>query len=351
MRIWSVAPILAVAFATAASTPRAAFADSAPRLSGPFTFDNLALYFVHGTSVPGPAPLTLQEALMKGSAVVTETGKVNELSIENLGSEDVFIQSGDIVKGGQQDRVLTVSLILPPKSGKVPIASFCVEQGRWASRGTEDRTKFASAASAMPSREAKLAMKAPRAMASDPTQAEARRHEEVARRQQEVWASVAQTQRKLSGGVNAPVAAPQSATSLQLSLENEKVNQARGAYIAALTSAGEKEADIVGYVFAVNGKLNSGDTYPSNALFRKMWPKLLAASVTEAIGERGRASAQSAAPAVGDVAAFLKVAEQGKAQEQDLAAMRQEVRDGDKALYVEARSPKGAWFHRNYVAK
>ena len=50
------------------------------------------------------------------------------------------MQSGDIVKGGQQDRVLTVSLMLPPKSGRIPIASFCVEQGRWPARGKEDVT-------------------------------------------------------------------------------------------------------------------------------------------------------------------------------------------------------------------
>ena len=54
----------------------------------------------------------------------------------------------------------------------------------------------------------------------------------------------------------------------------------------ALEQAGEKDDDVVGYVFAVNGKLNSADVYPSNGLFRKMWPKLLQASVTEAIGEK-----------------------------------------------------------------
>jgi hypothetical protein len=53
---------------------------------------------------------------------VEETGSVNELKIENLGDEDVYIQSGDIVKGGRQDRALTVSFILPKKSGAVPEA-------------------------------------------------------------------------------------------------------------------------------------------------------------------------------------------------------------------------------------
>ena len=106
-------------------------------------------------------PLTLQEALAKGQVQVVETGRVNELQIENTGGEQVFIQAGDIVKGGKQDRVLTVSLLLPAKSGSVPIASFCVEQGRWSARGKEDHAKFSSAKESMPSRSALLAMAAP----------------------------------------------------------------------------------------------------------------------------------------------------------------------------------------------
>ena len=46
------------------------------------------------------------------------------------------------MKGGRQDRVVTVSFLLPPKSGKVPLASFCVEQGRWSARGTEKSAHF-----------------------------------------------------------------------------------------------------------------------------------------------------------------------------------------------------------------
>ena len=121
--------------------PRAAWADSAPVISGPYVHENLAVYFVHGPSAPGPVPLTLQEALAKGSVRVVETGEVNELKVENTGVEDVFIQSGDIVKGGQQDRVLTMSFVLPPKSGEVGLAAFCVEHGRWSGRGSGVRPR------------------------------------------------------------------------------------------------------------------------------------------------------------------------------------------------------------------
>src|SRR5262249_9539743 len=126
-------------------------ADEGIRVSGPIVHDNLAIYFVHGAAASSPVPLTLQEALAKGTVKVHETGSVNELTVENTGTDEVFVQAGDIVKGGRQDRVLSVDLLLPPRSKKVSIAAFCVESGRWTARGAEDARQFSSSASAMPS--------------------------------------------------------------------------------------------------------------------------------------------------------------------------------------------------------
>jgi hypothetical protein len=326
------------------------------RISGPHVHENLALYFIHGASAPGPVPLTLEEALAKGSVHVLETGAVNELQIENTGDEDIFIQSGDIVKGGRQDRVLTMSFVLPPKSGKVPLAAFCVEHGRWSARGAESVAMFAGASEAMPSRAAKLAMRAPveTSAVSGPQRtvdpARASPAYDVHARQQQVWAEVEKTQQELSARLTAPVASPQSATSLQLSLENERLKEARGAYMAALERHGGEGGDIVGYVIAINGKVSSGDIYPSNALFKKMWAKQLAAGVTEAIG--AAAASPAAAPSTDDVARFMAAAEQGRASKESVASVsQQEVRDADQGLFVEARRNDGAWVHRNYLAK
>jgi ARG and Rhodanese-Phosphatase-superfamily-associated Protein domain len=367
MRSISVAP-LAVALALVGASGGAALADQGMRVSGPFVHGNLAIYLVHGASVAGPVPLTLQEAVAKGQVQVSETGRVNELEIENTGSESVFIQAGDIVKGGRQDRVLTVSFLLPANSGRLPIASYCVEQGRWTARGTEDQKRFSSAGEAMPSRSALLAMAAPPAP-KEPSQPEAglnpsggnaalsqrvaREVDEVATKQRQVWDSVATTQRKLSQGLNAPVASPQSASSLQLALENEKLKGAQAAFMAALLPAGEKDADVVGYVVAINARMSSANLYPSNALFRKMWGKQLAAAITEAIGEAG-GSAPTATPPPAPAAAtqFLADAEKGKSYQRPVAAgTLQEIRDADKFLYNEARAADGQWVHRNYLAK
>jgi hypothetical protein len=362
MRYMSVAPLAAAAFAAVGVSGGPAFADPNMRVSGPHAHENLAVYFVHGTSAGGPVPLTLQEALAKGSVQVIETGRVNELQIENTGADQVFVQAGDIVKGGKQDRVLTVSFLLPAKSGRVPIASFCVEQGRWSARGKEDLAKFSSAHEAMPSVSALLAMAAPPPQAGDARPAEVttgsaaarpmRDPDEVGTKQKKVWDSVANTQNKLAGGLNAPVASAQSASSLQLSLENEKLKEARGGYVNVLKPTGEKEADVVGYVVAINGRIAAANVYPSNALFRKMWEKQLAAMVTEAIGERSVSAPAKPAPAPADASQFLAEAEKGKSYERQVAAgVRQETRDADKSLFSESRGVNGMWIHRSYLAK
>jgi hypothetical protein len=45
----------------------------------------------------------------------------------------------------------------------------------------------------------------------------------------------------------------------------------------------------------VIGAPSRADIYPSNGLFRKMWPKLLRASITEAISDSQRRQRASAA--------------------------------------------------------
>jgi ARG/rhodanese/phosphatase superfamily protein len=366
MLVRSIAPLAMAALAALGAGGGPAFAEAEQRISGPHVHRNLAIFLIHGRGSVGAVPLTLAEALAKGSARVTETGQVNELKVENTGNDEVFIQAGDMVKGGRQDRVLTVSLLLPPRSGAVPISSFCVEPGRWSARADEDPTRFASASEAMPSRRALLVMAAPPAVdpTGPPQQARQgatqegmsaairqRPGDRAPSKQQLVWDTVAKTQADLADSVGTGVTAPQSATSLQLSLEHAALKEARVPYLAMLEGVGLKDGDVVGYVAAINGRPVSADIYPSNGLFRKVWPRQLAAVVTEAIGAKTGADAPST-PSIGDVAAFLAAAERGTAQERTtVAAMRQETRDGEGALYNEARSSAGQWVHKNYLAK
>lgn len=349
--LFAAALVSGAAFSLALA-PLAAHAQASPdrKVSQPVVHENLAIYFVRGPSAPGPVPLTLAEAMQRGSLIVHETGDVNSLQVENKGAEPVFIQSGDIVKGGKQDRVLTVSLIVPPQSGKMPIDAFCVEQGRWSARGREQVAQFEASNAAIPSRAAKLAMKAPIA----PSEATGSRipqpqRSDTSTRQSQVWAEVSRKQESLARAVGAPVAAAQSRTSLQLTLENEKLNTARAAYLTALKTVGDGDGEIVGFVFAINGKINSGDVYASNGLFRKMWPKMLEAAVTEALGERPETD-KTPAPDMAAVTQFLAGAEQGTASTKTVGgSVELETRTGREAHLYDTRLKAGALVHRNYL--
>ena len=167
--------------------------------------------------------------------------------------------------------------------------------------------------------------------------------------QQKIWAMVRATQDRLARSVGAPVVAPASPSSLQLSLESEKLKAAQAAYMTALQN-GKVDDDVVGYIAAINGKISGGDVYASPELFRKMWPKLLAASVTEAIGHKDAASAEP--PSTDQLAAFIKSVESAPESERVLNSnVIVATRDGDTSLYAETRRANGAWVHRNYLAK
>src|SRR5437899_4269711 len=174
------------------------------RLEGPFTQGNVTVFLLHGKDkIKGERFITLQEALVQKKVIVRETRSVNELSIENISSQEVYVQSGDIVKGGQQDRMMAVDLILPPRSGRIPIAAFCVENGRWSQRGSEQVTVFNSSANVVASREVKLAAK-------------------MKGSQGDVWRGVSAAQDKLSATTGTRVNGEASPTSFQLTLENKE---------------------------------------------------------------------------------------------------------------------------------
>lgn len=303
------------------------------RLSGPYTHKNLTIFLIHGKSIVlSKNFLTLQEALEQKKVIVYETKTVSELAIENISSEDVYVQAGDIVKGGQQDRMMATDFIVPPKSGKMPIGAFCVESGRWAKRAGERAEVFSSSAEVASTKELKLAAKR-------------------ARSQGEVWENVKVAQDRLSQNVGATVNSPVSASSLQLAVENEKVRESADAYINALSQIPNTKNDVIGYVFAINGKVNSADVYGSSALFKKLWPKLLKANAVEAIAAQQKIEFTPATTEA--VSAFLVDAEKGKASEKDVTRrVKLVTREDEKNVFFETvDATAGAWVHRNYIRK
>jgi hypothetical protein len=354
MRVLAALPSLIAATALMLTAGSPANAAEQPRVSGPHAHANLSVFLLHGTSVMGAVPLTLSEAMAQSAIRVIETGNVNALAVENLGEAPIFIQSGDIVKGGQQDRVLTVSLVLPPKSGRVPIAAFCVEHGRWAQRGNESKQTFSASQDALPSKAAKLALAESITAAGPMTGGDGRRQHDRDRTgsaQRKVWDEVAKTQQQLSDRLKGRVSAPESESSLQLALENTRVRDARKAYLEALAKAPNNQPDVIGFAVAINGRITHADVYPSHGLFAKMWDKQLAAAVTEAIGQADGPT-PPAAPTTDAVTAFLTRAEAVAPVVQDIEKiLKVESRAGADTVTIEAKAQDGKLYHRSYLAK
>jgi hypothetical protein len=152
----------------------------------------------------------------------------------------------------------------------IPISVFCVEAGRSKPRGTENPREFHSSNHVGAGKNFKLAAKAQKS-------------------QDGVWGAVAENQQKLSASLGTPVTSKVSPSSFPLALGNERVIEASDPYLDALAPIVEGKDDVIGYAFAINGEVNSGDVYGSHALFLKMWPKLLRGSAIEALAEHPNA--------------------------------------------------------------
>jgi len=308
--------------------------DASYRLSGPYTHKNLTVFLVHGKDQTSRTFLTLQEALAQKKVRVYETKEVNELVIKNFSNENIYVQAGDIVRGGEQDRMISIDFIVPPKSGRMPIEAFCVESGRWNKRGNEEAAVFSSSENGVVSKEIKLAAKS-------------------AKSQEEVWQTVKVAQDKLGRNVGGSVQDRTSTSSLELSVESPKVKATTAAYLKSLSGILQNKSDVIGYVFAINGKVNSADIYASHALFAKLWPKLIKSSAVEAVAEIQNGLQHK--PVTGEsVEAFLAESEQASASTKDVTAhVRLVTREDDKNAFYETqdRTQKDGFVHRNYIRK
>ncbi len=304
------------------------------KLSGPYTHKNLTIYLIHGSDVlKSKTPVPLEQALKRKLVVVHETEDINELAIENLSrNQEVYVQAGDIVKGGKQDRILTVDLIVPARSGRLPIDSFCVEQGRWTKRGVETLNLFESSSEYVSSRDMKVAAK-------------------VDKSQARVWGEVKKSQDKLSMATASNTASDISRSSLPLTLENPRVRADSSKYIRALAGIVKDTSDVIGFLFALNGEINSADTYGSNELFLKLWPKLLKASAIEAVAE-SYAEETKRPPNLKDIGIFLETSKYAPVGDKRSVTDRIKMitRETKKSVYLESLD-RGTFLHGSYIMR
>ncbi|HYE97366.1 MAG TPA: DUF6569 family protein [Planctomycetota bacterium] len=332
---WAALVLMAACSPSRPDTPPAAPNSlGAYRLDGPHARGNLTLYFLCSKEAVGDTDcVTLEEGLGSGVLRVTEKAQgaeVNELQVENVGDRPVYLQAGDTVKGGQQDRTLAADVVLPPKSGPRTLDAFCVEPGRWEARpgaaaaSVEAPLAFQAAPAPVASKEQKLALK-------------------YAKSQEQVWEEgrkVNQAFARQSGG-------GQAADSFVLAVENPEIQKKVAEAVAALEKA--IPSDAVGVAVAVNGKLESVDAYASTGLFRKLWPKLLRGAVLESLAKKADGDPKPVTEA--DVRAALAKAAEGHATTETRPGnMTVKVYDREKTLLFDTES-EGKLMHRQLLTR
>jgi len=232
--------------------------------------------------------LTLEEGLKDGSAVVAEkaSAQVNELEIENGSDRPLYVQVGDRLKGGRQDRIVGLSFVVPPHSGRQPVRSFCVEHDRWSPRaGGAQQLVGGFFGGGGGGGGGGMAPQSVRAAAIEGDQGA-------------VWQNVSREK----GSMTRALAGPNTNANLNESLDSPEVAKASRPYTLALSSALDGQDDAVGVAFAVNGKVVEVDLYPGHALLVKLYPKLLATFACQAATAR---RSENGKVSVTDVLRFL----------------------------------------------
>jgi hypothetical protein len=235
-----------------------------------FTYENLRLYPIIAKdsfklSFRNLTKYTsLKQALAEKKVIITEKGNggsVNLLTIENKSKDTIIVNCGEVIKGGQQDRVINTDMVLYPKSGKKDLSVFCVEQGRW-SPGNEALGASASRAASFNGYYNFSSMSLRKVVAKDSSQIK-------------VWNKV-----KEINDANKTVTETKTYTALEQSSEySSKINK----YISFLAPGVKSVKDIVGVIVVTGNKVIGADIFATHELFMQNFDGLLHSYATEAI--------------------------------------------------------------------
>jgi len=299
----------------------------------PVSYKNLTIFPVRARGASATdAYITLDEGTKRGTVVITEKGaqaarpsrvrrgaqnaanvanqqavsynegaSVNELALVNRSGKKLLLVAGEVVVGGQQDRIVQEDRIIPPVSVPVALSVFCVEHGRWTPRaagyasgggggGAAERAParvVAESVEVTPSSPARFSSLG--AVAHPKLRAAAQDRKE----QTAVWSEVQKNNEKLK--------TENTTGTYQEVYANKQVSVQLDDYIRAL----EREVlqpGVVGVVVARNGQPVWADLFASPSLFAGYWPKLLKSYAVDALGD----NTSEKRPTVEEASAYLE---------------------------------------------
>jgi hypothetical protein len=268
---------------------------TAYHIQGPFSHQDLTVFLLCSSRQDGHDFLTLDEGLKEGLVTITEQEheRVGALWIENQSNRPLYLQEGERLIGGKQDRTITSSLVIPPKSGRTSVPTFCVEHSRWV-EGNQGRQFGFSVNPA-------LAPKGVRGAAK------------VEGSQDRVWGCVAA--QKVSA--HTKLQCPNTNSSVNEMLDAPQVQTISEEYATALGRALDRaeNTDAVGMAIVFNGQIEEVNLYPNRALFRKLFPRLIRAYAVQAALLKDQAKAGK--PVTAAAVAYFLQARDAKSQKKN----------------------------------
>lgn len=238
------------------------------------TYENLRLYPIYAK--PGFSKefksigkyMGLQEALAKNKVRITEksnSGTVNTLTIENISTDTIIVITGDVVKGGKQDRIINKDQVLQPKSGKKDLPVFCVESGRWSS-GANTQSSTRSNAAQSPAEFKGYYNKGSMSL---------RKVVEKEKDQGKVWSKVDEINNN-----NKTSTATKTYTAISQSPDYIKRLEK---YLAFFKNKFAADSTVIGVIVVSGNKVLGCDMFATHHLFVKQFESLLHSYATEAI--------------------------------------------------------------------
>lgn len=214
---------------------------------------------------------TLGEAITNDRFRITEKkpygrfsdqGAVNSLTVQNKTDEAVFLMAGDVLQGGNQDRVIGEDQVIAAASiNDIPV--FCVEKGRWSPHAEQDGEQT--------DKKPIYAFRGYYNVAAS----EVRRSVKHSKNQSEVWEKVG----KVTAINNA-----EASTGTYAALENsDQFTETRTSYLRFFSDKFEEQKKAIGMVAVSGNRVIGTDVFGHPNLFQRQYEALLHSYITEAI--------------------------------------------------------------------
>ena len=202
--------------------------------------------------------ITLEEGMKTGKIKVKEfvakgDADVHILSVENNSNKTILINSGELLEGGKQDRVIGETKLIPPGKEEQYVTVYCIEERRWSRK--------------------------PKAFShSGNMDMDLRKTLDLSQKQAEIWKAIAQS-------LNEQKIKSTTTQYLQLDRNIGKTDSAYKKYFN--TQLARTDSAFAGFLAISGNRILGTEIFVTPTLFTNAWESMLASFCRTAITKGG----------------------------------------------------------------